>query len=98
MCGFSTVVDFRGCGATESLMRSVVGVVVKTYLYPFLEVSLHQRIELAEPELTFQATPQSFEERNRARLSDGAKPGENAERFQRVLKKRRYELRSLVRD
>ena len=98
MCGLLTVVDFRGSCAAEPLMRSVMRVVVKTYPNPVLEVSLHRRFELAELELTFQAAPESFEEGNRTGFSDGAKPGENAERSHRVLKKRCYKLRALVRD
>jgi len=66
MSGFLAVVDFRRRRATESLVGPVVRVVMKTEANPLLEVSLHQGLEFAECELTFQAPPQPFEERNGA--------------------------------
>ena len=79
MSGFLAEVDFRGRCASESLVGSMVGVVVKAEANPLLEVSKHQGLEFSECELTFQASPQPFEKRNGAPFSHGAEPGENTD-------------------
>ena len=59
---------------------------------------MQQGTECTELQLGFQATPQPFEDSNRTRFSDRAKPCENAEWCHRILKESCGELRALVGD
>ena len=66
-------------------------VVMKIEAYPLFEVSLHQGLEFAECELTFQDSP-SFEKRNGAGLSYRAEARGDSELFHPLLKFFRNEL------
>ncbi len=98
MGGWSTEVDFSRGGTAQTLVRSKVGVVMEPLLKPVFEVCSHQGLERTQAQAVFESSPKSFDERDRADLTDGTEALSDAQPEQRCSKTFCRELPSIVRD
>ena len=94
----STEVDFSRCGATQTLMRSQVAIVVKPLFKPAFEIRSHLGFEIAQSQGVFESSPKPFDNRDGAVPADGTEALACAEPSQRFAKPLGGELPSLVGD
>ena len=88
--------DFGRCRSSQTLVRSQVGVVVKPEMEPLLEIGLDQGFERAKFQRVFECSPESFDDRNGAVLTDGTEALPRAEPAKGFAKSLRRELLSLI--